>query len=185
MDTQVIFLNGGSSSGKSGVARSLQALLPHAWLSLSIDTLVDAMPARLTAGGDGIGFGDDGGVAVGHEFVELQDAWITGVAAMARAGAHIVVDDVFLGGAASQRRWLEALSDVPTLWVGVRCAAAVAVSREAARGDRIAGMAALQAELVHDGVHYDLEVDTTSTTSADCARTVAAHLRSSRDDRAD
>lgn len=184
MKTQVIVLNGGSSSGKSGIARSLQAVLPDAWLSLSIDTLVDAMPARLTNGGDGIGFADDGGVAVGQEFMALQDAWIAGVVAMARAGAHIVVDDVFLGGAASQRRWLDALDDVPTLWVGVHCDATVAEDREAARGDRVAGMAAKQADVVHQGVTYDLEVDTTHTTSMDCGRTIAEHLRSSRGDRA-
>lgn len=185
MSTQVIVLNGGSSSGKSRIARSLQTVLPGAWLSLSIDTLVDAMPARLTTGGDGIGFADDGGVDVGPEFMLLQDAWITGLVAMARAGAHIVVDDVFLGGAGSQQRWVDALGEVPTLWVGVRCDPAVAEGREAARGDRVAGMAAKQADVVHQGVTYDLEVDTTHTESMDCARTIAAHLRSSRSDRAD
>jgi chloramphenicol 3-O phosphotransferase len=185
MNTQVIVLNGGSSSGKSRIARGLQAVLPDAWLSLSIDTLVDAMPARLTTGGDGIGFADDGGVDVGPEFMALQDAWITGLVAMARAGAHVVVDDVFLGGGGSQRRWLDALGDVPTLWVGVRCDAAVAEEREAARGDRVAGMAAKQADIVHVGVAYDLEVDTTHTESMDCARTIAAYLRSSRGDRPD
>ena len=185
MDTQVIVLNGGSSSGKSAIARDLQAVLPEPWLSLSIDTLVDAMPARLTSGGDGIGFADDGGVAVGGDFMALQDAWITGLVAMARAGAHLVVDDVFLGGGASQRRWLDALGDVPTLWVGVRCDAVVAGRREAARGDRVPGMAAKQADVVHQGVAYDLEVDTTRTASPDCALTIAAHLRSSRGDRAD
>ncbi len=80
MKTQVIVLNGGSSSGKSAIARDLQAVLPEPWLSLSVDTLVDAMPARLTAGGDGIGFADDGGVAVGQDFMALQDAWIAGLA---------------------------------------------------------------------------------------------------------
>ncbi|WP_369370585.1 chloramphenicol phosphotransferase CPT [Promicromonospora sp. Populi] len=176
MNTQVIVLNGGSSSGKSAIARSLQDVLPGAWLSFSVDTLVDAMPARLTAGGDGIEFADDGGVAVGQEFRALEDAWIAGLVAMARAGAHLVIDDVFLGGAGSQRHWLDALGDVPTLWVGVRCDAEVAEEREAARGDRVAGMAAKQAGLVHDGVRYDLEVDTTHTESMDCARIIAAHL---------
>lgn len=36
MNAQVIVLNGGSSSGKSSIARSLQELLPDAWLSLSV-----------------------------------------------------------------------------------------------------------------------------------------------------
>src|SRR4029079_8988236 len=31
--TQVIVLNGGSSSGKSGIARCLQAILPDPWLA--------------------------------------------------------------------------------------------------------------------------------------------------------
>ncbi|MCP2263388.1 chloramphenicol phosphotransferase CPT [Promicromonospora thailandica] len=185
MNAQVIVLNGGSSSGKSTIARALQELLPEAWLSLSVDTLVDAMPARLTAGGDGIGFADDGVVDVGPDFMALQDAWITGLVAMARAGAHLVVDDVFLGGGASQHRWLAALGDVPTVWVGVRCDPAVAARREAARGDRVAGMAAQQADVVHRGVAYDLEVDTSRAEAADCARAIAAHLRSSRGDRAD
>ncbi|MFE0252253.1 hypothetical protein [Streptomyces sp. NPDC059010] len=35
----------------------------------------------------------------------LQSAWIQGAATMARADAGIVIEDVFLGGAASQQRW--------------------------------------------------------------------------------
>ena len=45
---------------------------------------------------------------------------------------------------------------------------------EAAREDRIAGMAASQATIVHEGVAYDLEVDTTSTAPIECARVIAA-----------
>ncbi|MFC4853789.1 phosphotransferase-like protein [Actinophytocola glycyrrhizae] len=47
---------------------------------------------------------------------------------------------MFLGGAVSQGRWLAALGDVGTLWVGVRCDAAAAARREIARGDRVTGM---------------------------------------------
>lgn len=62
------------------------------------------------------------------------------------------------------------------LWVGVRCESTVAAGREIARGDRIQGMAASQAEAVHQGVVYDVEVDTTHTESLVCARTIAAHV---------
>lgn len=170
MATQVIVLNGGSSSGKSEIARRLQTILPEPWLSLSIDTLVDAMPGA----GVGIEFADDGNVLVGAEFRRLESAWMTGIAAMARAGAGIIVDDVFLGGAASQQRWREALDGLDVLWVGVRCAAEVATAREAARADRIAGMAAYQADAAHNGVTYDLEVDTTHSDPMHCARAIAA-----------
>lgn len=175
--TQVIVLNGGSSSGKSGIARCLQAVLPDPWLSLSVDTFVDALPVAMRASEDGIDFADDGRVHVGHEFRALEATWIAGIAAMARAGARVIVDEVFLGGAQSQGRWLAALGDIDTLWVGVRCAAEVAAAREAARGDRVHGMAAGQAELVHRGVHYDLEVDTTRTDAMTCANVIFAHLR--------
>ena len=63
------------------------------------------------------------------------------------------------------------------LWVGVRCDGAVAAGREIARGDRVTGMAASQADLVHRGVTYDLEVDTTHTESMECARAIAARVR--------
>jgi chloramphenicol 3-O phosphotransferase len=46
---QLIVLNGGSSSGKSGIARCLQVVLPDPWLALSVDTLVEALPASTRA----------------------------------------------------------------------------------------------------------------------------------------
>jgi chloramphenicol 3-O phosphotransferase len=128
----MIILNGGSSSGKSGITRCLQAVLP--------------------------------------------DPWLDGVVATARAGARIIIDEVFLGGAAGQQRWQKALGGLDVLWAGVRCDGEVAAGREIARGDRVQGMAASQAEVVHQGVFYDVEVDTTHTEALACARAIAAHV---------
>lgn len=172
MATQVIVLNGGSSSGKSGILRCLQAVLPDPWLAFAIDTFVDSLPASLRAAL----VSPDGGVSVGPEFRTLQTAWQQGVAATARAGARIVVDDVFLSGPHSQGEWRRVLDGLEVLWVGVRCEADVAEGREVARGDRQHGMARKQAEPVHQGVAYDLEVDTTHTESLECARTIAARV---------
>ncbi|MFE6358766.1 chloramphenicol phosphotransferase CPT [Streptomyces sp. NPDC057806] len=172
----MIILNGGSSSGKSGIVRCLQAVLPDPWLAFGVDEFVDALPVRMRASDEGITFAADGGVSVGADFRALEAAWVGGIVAMARAGARIVVDDVFLGGAASQQRWRQALVGVEVLWVGVRCDPAVAAGREIARGDRTPGMAEAQAALVHEGVVYDLEVDTSRTESLDCARAIAARL---------
>ncbi|MER7373916.1 chloramphenicol phosphotransferase CPT [Streptomyces lanatus] len=174
MATRVIILNGGSSSGKSGIVRCLQAVLPDPWLAFGVDSFVEALPARMRESDAGIVFEPDGTVRVGPEFAALDRAWTRGIAAMAHAGARIIVDDVFLGGAASRRRWLTVLGDLPVLWVGVRCERTVAAGREMARGDRVRGMAAAQADMVHEGVTYDLEVDTTHTESVECARTIAA-----------
>jgi chloramphenicol 3-O phosphotransferase len=81
------------------------------------------------------------------------------------------------GGAASQQRWQKALDGLPVLWVGVRCEGAVAAAREVARGNRVTGMAQSQAAVVHQGVVYDVEVDTTHAESLECARAIAARAR--------
>jgi len=151
--------------------------LPDPWLAFGVDTLIQAMPMSSRMSAAGIKFGPDGAVIVGPQFRALEAAWIEGVATMAHAGARIIVDEVFLGGAASWERWKKALGALQVLWIGVRCESAVAAGREIARGDRVTGMAASQAEVVHQGVVYDLQVDTTHTEALECARAIAACVR--------
>lgn len=170
MTTQVIVLNGGSSSGKSGIVRCLKHLLPDPWISFGIDDLIERLPPSMVT------FGPRGEVILGEGFDELQHAWLVGLATMARAGARLVIDDVFLGGGASQERLGQRLTGLEVLWVGVRCAPEIAAGREVARGDRVIGMARSQAEIVHQGVRYDVEVDTGHTESLDCARVIAARV---------
>lgn len=173
---QVIMLNGGSSSGKTAIATYLQDILPSPWLRLSVDTLIEAMPKSLLTSHTGIEFGADGSVRPGAAFRKLEVAWMQGIAAMAHAGAHIIIDDVFLSGVASRDRWQAALADIAILWVGVRCDPVVAAERERERGDRVTGMAALQAQIVHAGMDYDMEVDTSDMSSVECARLIATRV---------
>lgn len=172
---EAIVLNGGSSSGKSSLARCLQGTLGPSWLTLGVDDLIRALP-------DGdqppIDFGADGSIRVSDGFRRAEAAWYRGLAAIARCGTGLIIDEVFLGGGASQERLARAMSDLTVLWVGVRCDPEVAAGRESERQDRTVGMARLQAEQVHVGVLYDLVVDTTSTSTADCASAVTAHLAS-------
>ncbi len=49
MGTDVIVLNGVSSSGKSSIALCLQVVLPQPWLTLGIDDLIKAMPRHMEA----------------------------------------------------------------------------------------------------------------------------------------
>jgi len=174
--TQVIVINGGSSAGKSEISRCLQTVLEHPWLRLGVDDLVDRLPPSLLDSGAGVAFGQQGEVTIGEGFRGIETAWFAGVAAMARAGARIIFEDVFLGGAASQQRMRTQWQGLTILWVGVHCDATTAAAREVARGDRSVGMAALQAEVVHNGVLYDLEVDTTHAESLDCARAIASRV---------
>src|SRR5258708_37737769 len=84
--TQVIVLNGGSSSGKTGIARCLQAVLPRPWIRLGVDDLVDALPPSLLDPASGIAFGSQGEVSVSGGFREAETAWMAGIAALAGPG---------------------------------------------------------------------------------------------------
>ena len=174
----MIVLNGISSSGKSTIARHLQLMLDDTYLTFGVDTLLAAMPtASARHDSDLIEFDPGGGVSVGAAFRTLEAGWYAGLAAMARAGLGLVVDEVFLGGGASQARLADALAGLDVLWVAVTCDLDVAVSREATRGDRVVGMAATQLPLVHEGVAYDLTVDTTRESAEDCAARIATWVR--------
>ena len=172
---QVLLLNGGSSSGKSTLTRSLQDVLDGYWLRLGVDTLVDAAPGKLLQAG-GLDLADDGSVGVGADFVEVERQWMSGLAAMATAGAHLLIEDNFISGPPVQQRWQDALRGVEVGWVGVRCAPDIVATREASRGDRITGMAASQAESVHRGITYDLEVDTGTHKPDELAHVIRAHF---------
>ena len=178
---EAIVLNGGSSSGKSSLARCLQDLLGPNWLTLGVDDLVRALPGGGRGPGDrqSIDLKADGSITVGADFRPAEAAWYRGLAAIARYGTGLIIDEVFLGGRTSQERLAEALSDLSVLWVGVHCDPDVAAAREAERPDRIVGMARLQAEQVHEGVVYDVVVDTTHATTDECARILAAHMQKS------
>ena len=104
--------------------------------------------------------------------MELEGYWMQGIGAMVRAGGKIIIDDVFLGGPNSQGRWRAVLTDLDVFWVGVHCDPDVAEARERSRGDRTVGMARQQALLVHRGVEYDLELDSSEITAAAAAETI-------------
>ena len=176
MPIQIVILNGGSSSGKSSIARALQSLLPAPWLTFGVDDFVDALPPAMLNSEDGLQISQDGHISVGPGIRRLREAWERGIAATAHAGAGVIIDDVFLAGAAAQDRWRVALRHLQILWVGVRCEPSVAAQREARRADRMTGMAALQAELVHADVAYDLEIDSTSASPETCARQIVDRI---------
>lgn len=62
------------------------------------------------------------------------------------------------------------------LWVGVHCTLEVGETRERARGDRVTGMHRQQAQLVHQGVQYDLNVDTSQGTPQEISRQITKQL---------
>jgi chloramphenicol 3-O phosphotransferase len=174
----VIVLNGGSSAGKSSLAVGLQQALPGTWLTFGVDDLIRALshgPQDSEVAG-ALEFRADGSISVGAEFRRAEAGWYQGLAAMARFGTCLIIDEVFLDGEESQTRLQAALEGLPVLWVGVHCTPEVAERREIERGDRRSGLARHQAERVHHGVTYDIEVDTTAASVAQCVATIMARV---------
>ena len=170
-------LNGSSSAGKTAIARQLQSLLPGSWLLFGVDLLLWTMPSRLF-GSDPEGLSiRDGVISRGDEFMRLYAGFQHAVAGLAATGVDVVIDDAMLGGRADQQLWDAALAAHDVCWIGVRCAPDVVDAREAARGDRAPGTARAQIDLVHRGVAYDFEVDTTELDARSASRLVAEHLR--------
>lgn len=172
----MIVVNGGSSSGKTSIVRHMQAMLVEPWLAVSIDDFVNCLPPTLQQSSDGFDVTADGTVQIGAALTRLEAAWMAGVAATARAGPPVIVDDVFLCAAASQARWRTALTDLAVSWVGVHCDPDIATQREAQRSNRDPGMAALQAAAVHHEVVYDVKVDSSHRSPHDCAWSILTKL---------
>ena len=88
----VIALNGASSSGKTTIAKALQAVLPESHLHLSLDAFLHQLPAPVLA---------DAALLAG-QLPQLLAGFNASCAAIARAGNNIVVDTVLHR---SQRGW--------------------------------------------------------------------------------
>ena len=156
---RVLFLNGGSSAGKTTLGRSLQSVLSDPWLLLGIDLLIRTLPPEMINDPEGLSV-REGVITRGGLFMSLYAGYQMAVAAVARSGVNVLLDDLTLDGVDDQQRWNDALHGLDVIWVGVRCAPEIAAEREAGRGSRLPGTARHQAESVHEGVRYDFEVDT-------------------------
>lgn len=185
----VIFLNGASSSGKSAIAKALQAGLDRYYLHVSVDAFIEMMPEKsnnftdATQTADGFYWraqpGEDGTVyriSAGSYGVTVNDAYRTTVRHLINSGLRVIVDDV-IDGAQEWAVWQEILAGCNTLLVGVVCEEAELVARERTRGDRMVGSAIEQAHRVHQGMHYDLVIDTTTHSATDCAAQIVACLK--------
>jgi chloramphenicol 3-O phosphotransferase len=172
---RVLFLNGGSSAGKTTLGRTLQSGLPDPWLLLGIDQLIWALPPRMVNDPEGLSV-HQGVITRGDRFMAIYAGFQLAVAALVRGGVNVILDDLTLDGATDQTRWEDALQGSAVCWIGVRCAPEIAAVREAGRGTRLRGIARHQAASVHRGVRYDIEVDTGVMDLRETTSVIAEHL---------
>jgi chloramphenicol 3-O phosphotransferase len=173
---RIIYLNGPSSSGKSTLAKALQAALPEPYLHVSMDKIIGFMPAKLNdweGGPAPLGFSWKPATdPTGHPTYDLHAGpfaqkitrTLKDIARLlASQKYNLIIDDIAFG-VVQVEEWREVLKDEQVLYVGVITPLEILEQRERSRGDRMEGSARAQYFKVHENVLYDLEVDTHAQT---------------------
>jgi chloramphenicol 3-O phosphotransferase len=174
---RIILLNGVGSVGKSSIAKALQTITREPFLHVAMDVFLEMLPEALWGHPDGIVFEtlQEGGrpsvvIRSGPTAERLLRGMRQAVAAMARQGNNLIVDDVLLDG--DNADYEAALAGLDVVRVGVFAPLEILEAREAGRDDRMIGLARWQFDRVHKDMTYDLEVDTSHATAKQCAELI-------------
>jgi chloramphenicol 3-O phosphotransferase len=189
---QIIILNGAPRSGKSSIAAVIQETFAGPWMNLGVDTFVrQVTPVRYRPG---IGLRPGGERPELEPFVALFYAGMyESIAAHSRLGLNVVVDVGHHDAYAQPRNILvesaRRLEGLSVLFVGVRCPIEVIMERRNAgqigrEGTYVTGSATdpvprpvrLWQHEVHRPGIYDLEVDTSVLSPAECAAAIRMRL---------
>jgi chloramphenicol 3-O phosphotransferase len=151
---KIILLNGASSSGKSSLARILQAMLPEPFWHVSIDHFIAAsvLPQQRIDSGE-------------FSWRVLRPCFFEGfhrcLPALAQCGNNLVVEHIV-----ETREWMDRLlhllAGFDVYFVGLHCALPELERRALARGHRKLDEARADFEVTHTFCTYDFEIDTTS-----------------------
>ncbi|MEV5967320.1 AAA family ATPase [Kribbella sp. NPDC051952] len=172
----VIFLNGPSSAGKTTLGRALQDALDVPYLLMGLDTCFAMVPSQWAGGPMGAhraqGFQyvdlppEDGnpvtGISYGPIGLRMLQGFHRAVREFVQAGNPVIIDEMMLGPEARDH-WFTTLADLDTITVGVRCDLKELERRELARKNP-RGLSRWSEHRSHEGMPYDLWVDTTTQT---------------------
>jgi chloramphenicol 3-O phosphotransferase len=186
--SQIVFLNGASSAGKTSIGRALQELTSDPFMLLGLDTCFAMVPPRWAGGPAGplshLGFAyrelpADGdhpmlGITYGEVGRRMMTGFHRGVVEIIRSGNSVIIDEMLLDDRVRDD-WLGLLAPWRPLLVGVFCSDEEFARREKARGNR-AGLARWSARHSHVGMSYHLTLDTTTMGPAANAAEIAKHL---------
>ncbi len=182
---QIVILNGAPRSGKSAIAVVIQQEFDGVWMNLGVDLFMPATPGRYQPG---IGLRPGGeGPDLEPLVVTLYHAMYESIAAHSRLGVNVVVDvghhDAYSVPLGILPDCARRLAGLPVLVVGVRCPLeTVMARRHATWGAGLAddGSVPAPVRLWQEAVHvpgiYDLEVDTSALSPADCADLIRQRL---------
>jgi chloramphenicol 3-O phosphotransferase len=162
----IIFLHGASSSGKSTLARAVQARISEPFWHYSIDHLRDSgiVPMARFRRGD-------------FRWDDARQSFFDGfhhsIAAFADAGNNLIIEHIL-----DAPGWIGQLQVIfarhRMLFVGLHTALDALKHREASRGDRPVGSAEQDYHSIHRGRRYDLELDGETDVDANVDRVLVA-----------
>ena len=161
MQGTIIFLNGTSSSGKTSIAKNFQNSAKELWLWMALDSFLGMFPSDLNR--------------ELPPFAQLSRNFYLTAAVWARGGYNVIIDTVYDSGNCVSNS-IDALSKFRVYSIGVHCPLEKLAERERIRGDREIGIAQSQLDRVHKYCSYDLELDTSVLSPAECAVKIHALL---------
>lgn len=138
------------------------------FLHIGIDKVIGLMPCKINdwkGGAAPLGFSwkqqDDGTshLQLGSFARRVVNTYYDIVELLAKQGYNLIIDDVAYGSR-DVDLWRKRLQGYPVIYIGVHCPLDVLEKREKLRQDRMIGSARPQSLRVHEGVNYDLEIDT-------------------------
>lgn len=187
MNGKFIVLNGGSSAGKSSIAKEFQELAPECWMHLGIDVFWYAIPpsqidlerVRPEYYSWEVAVDDEGleslSLTPGPLLEKAMHARYVAIKAFLDEGLNVIADDLIW-----TREWLVDLLTIfhgYQVWlVGVHVSDEEGARREGPRDHRIAGANRGSARAAHADLEYDVELDTTGTPVTELARRLLADL---------
>ncbi|HZP73092.1 MAG TPA: hypothetical protein VFA97_06915 [Gaiellaceae bacterium] len=171
----IVLLNGAPRAGKSSIAAALQELLPGVWINLGVDVSRRTTPPSAQPG-IGLRPGENEHPAASIAPVLWAALWES-IAAHERLGLNVAAD-IGLHDPAVAADGARRLDGLSVLLVGVRCPVDVAIERRASDPATYTTERAM-VERWERAVHrwaYDLELDTSLASPAECAAAIAARL---------
>lgn len=188
MAGQIVILNGPPRAGKSSIVAAIQESFDGVWMNLGVDGFMAMTPARYMPG---IGLRPGGERPDLEPLVAvLYRGLYESIAAHSRLGVNVVVDvghhDRYSSTLGILPSCAAVLAGLPVLFVGVDCPVSVARERRRATwggegfatSTQLADPVTLWHEAVHDGVTYDLKVDTSELSPEDIADLIRQRLAS-------
>ncbi|HET7580729.1 MAG TPA: chloramphenicol phosphotransferase [Bacillales bacterium] len=182
---QIVILNGTPRSGKSSIAAVIQETFEGVWMNLGVDRYMQMTPKPYQPG---IGL-RPGGERPDLEPVvrKMYKALYETIAAHSRLGFNVVVDvghhDCYSVPQGILSACARILKGFPVLFVGVRCPIEVIMKRRIAtwnvgyaKDGSIPKPVKLWQQCVHEPGIYDMEVDTSLLTPAECVDLIRKRL---------